>query len=281
MTLSASTDAAPDGGTFSAVLQQAVLEAGRVVMKYYADGCIVERKKDSSPVTEADRAAEAIILKAIASIAPDIPVVAEEAAAAGHIPADPGRRFLLVDPLDGTKEFLLHNGDFTVNIGLIEDGAPVFGIVYAPARNLLFTGGSDGAVEMTTDTDHRVTGRRKIAVRAAPQSRVGLCSRSHMTPETERFLADNRIETHMSVGSSLKFCMIARGEADIYPRFSPTMQWDTAAGDAVLRAAGGMTVGLEGRPLAYRPRGDGGVSRFANSSFVAYGAGPAPVFAAA
>lgn len=280
MNIPASPKADPNGAALLAVFEEAVLEAGRVIMKHYVDGCAVERKKDESPVTEADRAAEAIILAALSSVAPDIPVVAEEEVSAGRLPAHLGRRFLLVDPLDGTREFLLRNGDFTVNIGLIEDGVPVAGIVYAPARNLLFTGAGNRAEEAETTADHKIIRRRAIRARAVAEQRIAVCSRSHNTPETEHFLQANQISGHVSVGSSLKFCLIARGEADIYPRFAPTMEWDTAAGDAVLRAAGGMTATIDGKPFVYGQRAGQGVKGFANPHFVAYGAGFTPVFPA-
>ncbi|PWU76898.1 3'(2'),5'-bisphosphate nucleotidase [Ochrobactrum sp. POC9] len=280
MKISASPKADPNDDAILAVLQEAALEAGRVIMKHYANGCAVQSKKDSSPVTEADRDAEAVILAALASVVPDIPVVAEEEVAAGRLPSQLGRRFLLVDPLDGTREFLLRNGDFTVNIGLIEDGAPVLGIVYAPVRNRLFIGNGDGAEEITTTKDHAIGTRRGIAVRVHGAERLAVCSRSHKNPETEKFLDENRISSCVSIGSSLKFCLIASGEADIYPRFGPTMEWDTAAGDAVLRAAGGLTTTFEGVPLSYGQRANEGVAGFANPNFVAFGGGTKPVFAA-
>ncbi len=280
MKISASPKADPNDDAILAVLQEAALEAGRVIMKHYANGCAVQSKKDSSPVTEADRDAEAIILAALASVVPDIPVVAEEEVAAGRLPSQLGRRFLLVDPLDGTREFLLRNGDFTVNIGLIEDGAPVLGIVYAPVRNRLFIGNGDGAEEITTTKDHAIGTRRGIAVRVHGAERLAVCSRSHKNPETEKFLDENRISSCVSIGSSLKFCLIASGEADIYPRFGPTMEWDTAAGDAVLRAAGGLTTTFEGVSLSYGQRANEGVAGFANPNFVAFGGGTKPVFAA-
>ncbi|OYR10656.1 3'(2'),5'-bisphosphate nucleotidase CysQ [Brucella grignonensis] len=279
MKIFASPKKEPDGQTLLAALRDATLEAGRVIMKHYANGCAVHSKKDQSPVTEADHAAEAVILSALSSIAPDVPVVAEEEAAAGRLPTHLGRNFFLIDPLDGTREFLLRNGDFTVNIALIEDGVPALGLVYAPVRNLLYVGSPDGAVEIVTTTDHAAESQRSIKARIAPSKRVVVCSRSHITMETEQFLKANNIGDCVSVGSSLKFCMIARGEADLYPRFGPTMEWDTAAGDAVLRAAGGMTTTLDARPLTYGQRSDGTVQSFANPDFVAYGAGAAPVFA--
>lgn len=278
MTTAAHPKADSNSKTLLTVLENAALEAGRVIIKHYTEGCAVHSKKDQSPVTEADHAAEAIILATLASIAPDIPVVAEEEAAAGRLPAQLGRRFFLIDPLDGTREFLLRNGDFTVNIALIEDGAPVLGLVYAPVRNLLYVGSRDGAQEVTTSADHQIISRRSIAARIAPPEKVVVCSRSHLTPETEEFLKLNHSGKCVSVGSSLKFCMIARGDADLYPRFGPTMEWDTAAGDAVLRAAGGMTTTFDGKPMIYGARSDGSARGFANPDFVAFGAGKPPVF---
>lgn len=278
MTTAANPKADSNSKTLLTVLENAALEAGRVIIKHYTDGCAVHSKKDQSPVTEADHAAEAIILAALASVAPDIPVVAEEEAAAGRLPAHLGQRFFLIDPLDGTREFLLRNGDFTVNIALIEGGAPVLGLVYTPVRNLLYLGSREGAQEVTTSADHHIVSRRPITARIAPPENVVVCSRSHLTPETEEFLKLNHSGKCVSVGSSLKFCMIARGDADLYPRFGPTMEWDTAAGDAVLRAAGGMTTTFDGKPMIYGARSDGSVRGFANPDFVAFGAGKAPVF---
>lgn len=279
MTVFNSPRAEPNGNALLAALQEAALAAGRVIMRHYDEGCAVYSKEDLSPVTEADRAAEAIILAALAKAAPQIPVVAEEEAAAGRLPAQLGRKFFLIDPLDGTREFLKRNGDFTVNIALIDNGAPVLGLVYAPTRNLLYLGGPDGAVELHTNAGHEAQQARMIAARIAPPDPVAVCSRSHRTAQTDRFLHGNRLDQFISVGSSLKFCMIARGEADIYPRFGPTMEWDTAAGDAVLRAAGGMTATFDGVPLAYGRRADGTMGGFANPDFIAYGAGGMPVFA--
>ncbi|MEN5275622.1 3'(2'),5'-bisphosphate nucleotidase CysQ [Brucella sp. TWI432] len=279
MTTATFPKADPNSKALLKVLEDTALEAGRVIIKHYTDGCAVHSKKDQSPVTEADHAAEAIILSALASFASGIPVVAEEEAAAGRLPEQLGETFFLIDPLDGTREYLLRNGDFTVNIALIENGVPVLGLVYAPVRNLLYVGGRDGAQEVVTSADHQIISRRPIAVRIAPPEKVVVCSRSHLTPETEEFLKRNHGGKCVSVGSSLKFCMIARGEADLYPRFGPTMEWDTAAGDAVLRAAGGMTTTFDGKPMIYGARSDGTVKGFANPDFVAFGAGEAPVFA--
>jgi 3'(2'), 5'-bisphosphate nucleotidase len=233
-------------------LARAALEAGPAVMEEYARGCDVRAKADGSPVTVADERAEAIIRARLNELSPATPIVAEEAVAAGA-PLDVGARFFLVDPLDGTKEFISRNGEFTINIALIDAGAPVAGAVYAPAQNRLWFAGETAYV-----CDAPVGGEmpgapawRKLRTREAPAGLVALASRSHGDPETEAFLARLPIADRKSAGSSLKFCVIAEGGADVYPRFAPTMEWDTAAGDAVLRAAGGVVVRADGAPLDY------------------------------
>ena len=183
-----------------------------------------------------------------------------------------GRDFFLVDPLDGTKEFVAQRQDYTVNIAFIVDGAPVAGVVYAPARHLLYRGGPAGAAEIETDAGHAIVSRRPIRVRGRQSPPVIVASRSHRTPETDSYITRFQTSELVSIGSSLKFCMIARGDADIYPRFGPTMQWDTAAGDAVLRAAGGTTRTTKGEPLTYGVRETSGRSHFGNPSFIAEGA---------
>ncbi len=252
------------------VIVAAALDAGAAIMAIYAAGddagCAVRYKADASPVTDADAAGEAIILAALAGLAPDVPVVAEEEAAAGRIP-ECGARFFLVDPLDGTKEFIQRRGDFTVNIALIEHGVPTFGVVFAPARGAIFVGDTMRGRAWTADVVNGVVGdRRVLAVRPAPDDGLSaVASRSHNTPETDAYLALFAVKDRVSCGSSLKFCLVALGEADLYPRLSPTMEWDTAAGDAVLRAAGGRVDGPDGAPLRY------GKERFFNPGFVASG----------
>ncbi len=251
-------------------LNAIMLRAGAEILRIYAGDIAVTQKQDSSPVTEADARAEAIILEGLRQIAPDIPVVAEEETAAGRIP-ETARRFFLVDPLDGTKEFISKNGEFTVNIALIEDGAPVLGAVYAPALGQLYWGGRDGAF-MADIKDGFPGLARPIRVRAAPiDGVIAVGSRSHGGPETEAYLEDFKVAGFEPAGSSLKFCLVARGDADIYPRMGRTMEWDTAAGDAVLRAAGGRVETLDGRPLAYGKRNQSGDVDFANPYFVAFG----------
>lgn len=242
--------------------------AGGAIMVVYATDFAVQAKADASPVTVADEAAEKIILADLAAIAPGVPVVAEEAVAAGKVPviAD---RFFLVDPLDGTKEFIGRRDEFTVNVALIENGTPVLGVVYAPARHELFWGdvraGKAGRIDADPDGTMPSLGNA-ISVRAAPaRGLTAVASRSHRTPETDAFLANYPITEFRSIGSSLKFCVVATGEADIYPRIGTTMEWDTAAGHAVLAAAGGSVTGLEGEPFTYGKPG------FRNGNFVARG----------
>ena len=235
--------------------------AGDAILAIYATDFAVRDKTDASPVTAADERAEALILQALAALTPEIPVVSEEAAAAGHIPAVE-ERFWLVDPLDGTKEFISRNGEFTVNIALIEQGVPVLGVVFVPALDRLFAGarGATAFVE-----DHGV--RRSIACRTPPaEGLTVVASRSHGDAEAlERFLAGRKVARQISAGSSLKLCLVAAGEADVYPRLGRTMEWDIAAGDAVLRAAGGRVCTLDGQALRY------GKADFANPHFAAWG----------
>lgn len=253
------------------ILERLALAAGKEILDVYRAGPNVTLKNDASPVTEADERAEAIILKGLGEAFPEIPVVAEESVAAGRVPDVEGKAFFLVDPLDGTKEFINKRDDFTVNIALIRDGVPVTGIVYAPAKGVAWTGG-DGRIEkIEIDAGFNVTSRAKIGCRMPTGDLTAVASRSHNSPETEAFLKEKGITSTKSVGSSLKFCLVAEGEADVYPRFGRTMEWDTAAGDAVLRAAGGMTVDLDGNPFRYGKTKQAHDSDFANGHFIAWG----------
>ncbi len=244
-----------------------VRAAGQAVMEVYAGSFTVDRKGDGSPVTEADRRAEEIILAGLDRLSPGLQVISEEAAehadgalswnGQGRPPA-----FWLVDPLDGTKEFVSRNGEFTINVALIEDDAPVLGVVLAPAVERLFA-----ASEQFGAIVEDVAGRRPVAARATPaEGATIVSSRSHGDPKAlERFADGRQIAARVSAGSSLKFCLLAAGQADLYPRFGRTMEWDTAAGDAVLRAAGGRVTNLSGSVLRYGKPG------FENPHFVAYG----------
>lgn len=247
------------------------LAAGRRVMEIVRGGFSAETKADASPVTLADREAERIILEGLRAHFPGVPVVAEEEASAGIAPEHVGALFFLVDPLDGTSEFVRGGSDFTVNIGLVRDGSPAVGVVYAPATHAFYAGRPGAAEAAATDADHRPLQRRPIRVRERRHPPVVVASRSHNTPETDRFIAGLGPVERVTVGSSLKFCLLAEGAADLYPRFGRTMQWDTAAGDAVLRAAGGMVRGLDGRPFRYGPGTAPGDAPFANPHFIAEG----------
>jgi len=224
-----------------------VRAAGAVVMDLYRTDFAVRGKDDASPVTEADERAEALIVPALETLLPGVPVVAEEAVAAGRLPAF-GRRFWLVDPLDGTKEFIGRNGEFTVNIALVEDGEPVLGTVFAPAIERLFLGAT-GVGAFVEQDGHR----RPIRCRAvAPAGLTVVASRSHGDAAAlDAFLGGRRVAALTNAGSSLKLCLVAAGEADLYPRLGRTMEWDIAAGHAVLAAAGGRVLTLAGEPLRY------------------------------
>jgi len=253
------------------ILERAALAAGKAILDIYHAGPDVTYKADCSPVTDADNTAEEIILKDLAAAFPDIPVVAEEQAAAGHIPDIENRPFFLVDPLDGTKEFIGRHNDFTVNIALIENGAPIAGVVYAPALGVLYAA-ARGKAEKFAVTDTFTIGERIIiGCRSRGDKLTALASRSHNSRETLDYLNGAGIEDYEAIGSSLKFCLLAEGVADIYPRFSRTMEWDTAAGDAVLRAAGGETLTMDGNPLTYGKRNQTRDVDFANPYFVSRG----------
>ena len=255
------------------VMEEAALAAGRAIMAIHSAGASVHYKPDSSPVTEADEEAERLILSALVRHFPDIPVIAEEAVAAGRIPDISSGLFFLVDPLDGTKEFIAGRNEFTVNIALIRDGAPVAGIVLAPALSSGFVATDDRAERFTITDGHAIGERQRIGCRGRGAALTAVASRSHDTPETAHFLDDHDIDACTAIGSSLKFCLVAEGLADVYPRFSRTMEWDTAAGDAILRAAGGETRTLDGDPLLYGKRNQPHDADFANPSFIAAGAG--------
>jgi 3'(2'), 5'-bisphosphate nucleotidase len=257
----------PDG---VAILLRIAQLAAREIMAVYASEFAVARKADLSPVTEADALAEKLILKQLKAEWPDVPILAEEAASAGHIP-EVGDTFFLVDPLDGTKEFTSRNGEFTVNIARIEKGRPAWGVVYAPATEQMFWGatGVGAAFAPVTIGDSLADANwQAIKVRTPPQDGLTIvASRSHRDAETDKFLNGCHVKTLISAGSSLKFCLVAKGEADLYPRFGRTMEWDTGAGHAVLEAAGGSVHLPDGTPLTYGKAERG----FDNPAFVARG----------
>jgi 3'(2'), 5'-bisphosphate nucleotidase len=242
-------------------------DAGAIELKYYREGAAVMDKADGSPVTLADQEAEKLIFARLKTIAPGIPVVGEEAVEAGSMPEISSGKFFLVDPLDGTKEFITGGGDFTVNIALLENFRPVMGVIYAPVSDTLYVGaGSEAFMALKGAPE------KKIAVRAVPEAGLSVvASKRHGDPERlAEFLRGRKVASTVNRSSSLKFCAIACGEADLYPRLGPTSEWDTAAGEAILRAAGGRVVALAGGDLKY---GKAGV-RFLNPEFVAF-SGPA------
>ncbi|WP_322883668.1 3'(2'),5'-bisphosphate nucleotidase CysQ (plasmid) [Sinorhizobium medicae] len=252
------------------IFEHIALEAGAAILEVYDAGPEVCYKDDQSPVTEADERAEAIILERLAVAFPGIPVVAEESVCSGRVPDISGGSFFLVDPLDGTKEFINRRSDFTVNIALIKGNVPVAGIVYAPAQRCAYVADGGRAEKLLLDKLWALEHRQPIRVRMRGAELTAVASRSHNSSETEAFLTGHGVMNYASVGSSLKFCLLAEGKADVYPRFGRTMEWDTAAGDAVLRAAGGSVVRLDGSRLLYGKTMQDEDSDFANPHFIAW-----------
>jgi 3'(2'), 5'-bisphosphate nucleotidase len=269
---------AKDAKSLAEGLLSVVLAAARVQMSHFGGGLAVETKADCSPVTVADRAAEDIILRGLQRLAPGVAVIAEEAVTGG-LPPLTSSRFFLVDPLDGTKGFIKGRPEFTINIALVEQTQPTFGIVYAPAlADFYLTLGPHEAVNARLEP--QATVRSLLEVDLQPiRSRVpdlnalvALTSQSHLNRATEAFLNRYQVMEQKAIASSLKFGWLAKGEADLYPRTGETSEWDTAAGHAVLAAAGGSVTTLEGRPLLYGKANSG----FINTNFVAWGRGPLP-----
>ena len=257
-------------------LLPAVLTAGRIEMAHFAAGVTVETKADTTPVTIADHEAEAVLTEGLHRAAPGIPVIAEEAVAAGRVPTV-GDAFFLVDPLDGTRAFIKGSPEFTINIGLIVAGRPVFGIIYAPALDQFYaTVGPGESIEATIpvaarDVDLGDCVLTRLATRQPdPQALVAFASRSHAAQSTDAFLQRLPIAEKRKASSSLKFCLIARGEADLYARLGQTSEWDTAAGQAILAAAGGSVTTLDGQSLTYGKRDAG----YANPHFIAWAREP-------
>ncbi|KZK83177.1 3'(2'),5'-bisphosphate nucleotidase CysQ [Pseudovibrio sp. Ad13] len=246
----------------------AALEAGQRILGIYGEDVQSKKKGDGSPVTVADQLAEEIILKHLAVLCPHIPVIAEESMEAGVMP-ETGSCFILVDPLDGTKEFINRNGEFTVNIALIEKGKPTKGVIYAPATGELFWG-EDNKGAFRADAKGLECGdESQMSCKAVSDELLVLASRSHRCEKTNTLISKLENSSIIAAGSSLKFCRLAEGKADFYPRMGPTMEWDTAAGQAILCAAGGSVIVEGGEPLEYgkleTPQG----KPFANPCFLA------------
>ena len=237
-------------------------QAGNLIMRYFVEGTSTKIKADGSPVTAADLGAENIIIPVLRDLTPSIPIVAEESAATRALSITDENTFWLVDPLDGTKEFINRRKDFTVNIGLIRGGRPVLGVVLTPYDGLLWAGSeTKGAFMENAEGVREVISTRK----PNEEKLTVVASRSHRSPELEDYIARLNVAKAISRGSSLKFCLLASGRADIYPRLGPTMEWDTAAGHAVLLAAGGRLTNFNGTPFEY------GKPNFKNDWFIAYG----------
>jgi len=249
------------------MIKRIALEAGEVTLEYFDEAGYegADAKGDGSPVTEADRAAEAVIEKALAELTPGVPMVGEEAVEQGRIPdLSAAEYFWLVDPLDGTKEFISGSGDYTVNIALIRKGVPVLGVVYAPVNGELYAGHGPGTAVRFLEESGK---EKSIHVRRPPaEGLTVVASASHGNAEKlDAFLKDYKVAKVLKRGSSLKICAVAAGKADLYPRLGPTCEWDTAAGDAVLRAAGGIVADLKGGDFVYG-KSD---RKFLNGEFVA------------
>jgi 3'(2'), 5'-bisphosphate nucleotidase len=266
--MSSRFDITPDA--LARLFAELCLCAGAIVMDVFGRETIEARvKSDSSPVSEADERAEEFLLEALSRSLPGLPLIAEESAARGATPAQEGR-FALIDPLDGTREFVARRKEFTVNIAYVEDGRPIAGAVYAPALGELWFAGAKACFVKAAPGAPLPPASEWRELRTRPRPADGataLVSRSHCDPKTEAFLARQNIKDRIDAGSSLKFCRLAEGVADIYPRFGNTMEWDTAAGDAVLRAAGGVVLTPEGAPLKYGKSAE----NYLNGPFVAFG----------
>ena len=251
-------------------MRRLAIKAGARIMEIYGEEDLgTQAKADDSPVTRADLAADDIIGRGLAEAFPDTLVITEEQAESHAESAD---RFLIVDPLDGTKEFVHRRGDFTVNIALVEDGSPVRGVVYAPAKGRLFITDADGRAFEETGAFGEAPGEvREIRAMAPDGPMKVVASKSHRDQATEDYIDRHEHGGFESAGSSLKFCLVATGEAHLYPRLGRTMEWDTAAGDAVLRAAGGAVIRFDDHtPLTYGKPG------YENPFFIAHGPGVAP-----
>ena len=268
----------PSYDALNSVLVPLAVEAGAVIMSIYQADIEVSQKADQSPVTEADQQAEMVIVRALAHHWPDIPVVAEEKAAQGDVP-EGGQVFFLVDPLDGTKEFIAKRDEFTVNIALVDQGVPVYGVIFAPASGTLYvtlSGDRAGRANIPYPFDNRSFSSIDFTdITCRPwqkETLAAVVSRSHIDEASRRFLQLNGVLDQVASGSSLKFCRVAEGAADLYPRFGPTMEWDTAAGHGILLAAGGSVIDCHGEPFCY---GKFDLA-YRNTGFVACGAAPPP-----
>jgi 3'(2'), 5'-bisphosphate nucleotidase len=248
--------------TLANALLPLTARAGAAIMRVYEGDFAVQRKSDDSPLTLADLESQRVIQEGLASLTPGVPVLSEESAQAPWDERRSWRELWVVDPLDGTREFVKRNGEFTINIALVVDHEPVLGVISAPAIGIVYW----GAVGVGAFRRRPGEPQTRIGISKSTEPVRVVGSRSHGSRETEEYLA--RLGTHVQtgVGSSLKFCLIAEGSADLYPRFGPTSEWDTAAGQAVLESAGGHVTSLDGRRLTYNRR-----ESLINGNFLAFG----------
>lgn len=268
-TLPEPTDA--ERNQLSRLFARIASEAAVAVMDVYNSAFETRTKADYSPVSDADERAEEIILTRLEEALPGVPVLAEERAAREGLAETVAESFLLVDPVDGTKEFVQRKGDFTVNIALICGGKPMAGCVYAPARREMYFGGAEAHLIDAFAPGEGLREGRLLKTRAYPaEGLTAMTSSSHLDERTKAFLSARKIASQTGIGSSLKFCWVAAGKADVYPRWGPTMEWDTAAGHAVLNAAGGRVVKPDGSPFTY----GNGAAGFRNGPFIAWGGEP-------
>lgn len=234
---------------------EAAAEAGTRIREMAATGIVARSKPDASPVTDADEAAEAIIERHLDALLPGVPMIGEEAVAGGS-KTKPGSTFFLVDPIDGTRDFIAKREGYTVNIALLIEGTPALGVIYAPALGELYAGGADGAFRWPLVPGIRVENvpEERIQVRKPAKNIVACVSHSHLDAATTGWLKKRAISETLKIGSSIKFCRVAEGKADVYPRLAPVSEWDIAAGHAILMAAGGSVKAPDGTPLHYGKR---------------------------
>ena len=243
----------PHAPAFMSALCQMALDAGAVIMTHYRNGVAEETKADKSPVTQADRDAETLLEKALAELAPDIQVIGEEACAE-QVPETLDDLFFLLDPLDGTRDFVAKRDNFTVNIGLIHKGFPIAGVIYAPVHEKLYFSGPDCAFRIYIAPDGALDMSQAVRLETAPLDSGGLnviASRSHRDEKTDALIEKLNVKEIIGTASSYKFCLLADGSADFYPRFGRTMEWDTAAGQAIVEAAGGVVTFEDGQRFSY------------------------------
>ncbi|TIH15258.1 3'(2'),5'-bisphosphate nucleotidase [Marinifilum sp. JC120] len=224
-------------------------EAGAAIMSVRSNGFDVVNKDDKSPVTEADIASNKVIFKYLTDLYPEIPILSEEGTKIPFEKRKQWQEFFLVDPLDGTKEFIKDNGEFCVCIALMRENRPVLGVVYAPTQDTLYTGSRETGAQVSRNNEEPVSISTNPPAKDEGLNVVG--SRSHPSPDLESYLRNLKVEKMTPAGSAIKFCLVAEGKAHLYPRFNPTMEWDTAAGQAIVEAAGGSMLGIDGKEFPY------------------------------